>query len=113
MAPSGEPLRKFAFAQDRGRCVHCPRGPLPASQCDNAAVVLIDHQVGLCSVVRDIPVGELKHNVVALAKAAQVFHLPMVVTATAAESMWGPVIPELADVLPRNLAIIDSSTVNR
>jgi nicotinamidase-related amidase len=79
---------------------------------DNAAVVLIDHQVGLYSGVRDIPVGELKHNVVALAKAAQVLRLPMVVTTTAAKSMWGPVIPELADVLPRNLAIIDRSTVN-
>jgi nicotinamidase-related amidase len=79
---------------------------------DNVAVVLIDHQVGLYSGVRDIPVGELKHNVVALAKAAQVFHLPMVVTTTAAESMWGPVIPELAAVLPRDLAIIDRSTVN-
>jgi nicotinamidase-related amidase len=79
---------------------------------DNAAVVLIDHQVGLYSGVRDIPVGELKHNVVALAKAALVFRLPMVVTTTAAKSMWGPVIPELAEVLPRNLAIIDRSTVN-
>ena len=35
---------------------------------DNAAVVIIDHQVGLYSGVRDIPVGELKHNVVALAR---------------------------------------------
>lgn len=79
---------------------------------DNAVVVLIDHQVGLYSGVRDIPVGELKHNVVALAKAAQVLGLPLVVTTTAAESMWGPVIPELAEVLPDGLQVIDRSTVN-
>lgn len=79
---------------------------------DNAAVVLVDHQVGLYSGVRDIPVGELKHNVVALAKAAQVLGLPLVVTTTAAESMWGPVIPELAAVLPDGLPVIDRSTVN-
>jgi nicotinamidase-related amidase len=79
---------------------------------DNAAVVIIDHQVGLYSGVRDIPVGELKHNVVALAKAAQVLSLPLVVTTTAADSMWGPVIPELAAVLPDDLDIIDRSTVN-
>ncbi|MDA3625695.1 isochorismatase family protein [Saccharopolyspora sp. WRP15-2] len=79
---------------------------------ENAAVVLVDHQVGLYSGVRDIPVGELKHNVVALAKAAQVLSLPLVVTTTAAESMWGPVIPELAEVLPDGVQVIDRSTVN-
>jgi nicotinamidase-related amidase len=79
---------------------------------DNAAVVIIDHQVGLYSGVRDIPIGELKHNVVALAKAAQVLSLPLVVTTTAADSMWGPVIPELAAVLPDDLDILDRSTVN-
>jgi nicotinamidase-related amidase len=79
---------------------------------ENAALVLVDHQVGLYSGVRDIAVGELKHNVVALAKAARVLKLPMVVTTTAARSMWGPTIPELAAVLPPDLEIIDRSTVN-
>src|SRR5258708_39844017 len=41
----------------------------------------------------DIPVAELKHNVVALANAAKVLGLPIVVTATSPE-MWGPIIPE-------------------
>ncbi|WP_328464977.1 hypothetical protein [Streptomyces sp. NBC_00448] len=54
---------------------------------ENAAVVLVDHQVGLLSGVRDIPVGELKHNVVALARAATVLDIPLVVTTTAADSM--------------------------
>jgi nicotinamidase-related amidase len=72
----------------------------------------VDHQVGLYSGVRDIAVAELKHNVVALAKAARVFKLPLVVTTTAARSMWGPTIPELAEVLPPDLEIIDRSTVN-
>ena len=39
---------------------------------ENAAVVFVDHQVGLYSGVRDIALAELKHNVVALAKAARV-----------------------------------------
>ena len=38
---------------------------------ENAALVLVDHQVGLMTGVRDISTGELKHNVVALAKAGQ------------------------------------------
>jgi len=65
---------------------------------ENAALLLIDHQVGLFTGVRDIPVAELKHNVVALAKAAKVLGLPMVVTATSPE-MWGPIIPELTEAL--------------
>jgi nicotinamidase-related amidase len=79
---------------------------------DNAAVVLVDHQVGLYSGVRDIPIGDLKHNVVALAKAAQALGLPLVVTTTAADSMWGPLIPELAAALPAHLEVIDRTTVN-
>src|ERR1700686_2653850 len=79
---------------------------------ENAAVVFVDHQVGLYSGVRDIPLGELKHNVVALAKAARVLKLPLVVTTTAARSMWGPTIPELAEALPPGLEIIYRSTVN-
>src|SRR3989442_9708586 len=77
---------------------------------ENAALLLIDHQVGLFTGVRDIPVAELKHNVVALAKAAKVLGLPMVVTATSPE-MWGPVIPELTEALS-GISIINRTTVN-
>ncbi|MFI1363303.1 isochorismatase family protein [Streptomyces griseochromogenes] len=79
---------------------------------ENAAVVLVDHQVGLLSGVRDIPLGELKHNVVALARAATVLGIPLVVTTTAADSMWGPTAPELVEALPAGHKIIDRSTVN-
>ncbi|MFJ4467053.1 isochorismatase family protein [Streptomyces sp. NPDC089424] len=79
---------------------------------DNAALVLVDHQVGLYSGVRDISLLELKHNVVGLAKAAQVLRVPTVVTTTAADSMWGPLIPELAETVPSELEVIDRSTVN-
>lgn len=79
---------------------------------ENAAVVLVDHQVGLLSGVRDIPVGELKHNVVALARAAVVLGIPVVATTTAADSMWGPTTPELVEALPNGLKIIDRGTVN-
>jgi nicotinamidase-related amidase len=64
---------------------------------DNAAVVLVDHQVGLMTGVRDYYTGELKHNVVALAKAAKALKLPIVATTTARDSMWGPTFPELVD----------------
>ena len=78
---------------------------------DNAALLLIDHQVGLFTGVRDIPVAELKHNVVGFAKAAKALKLPIVVTTTARDSMWGPTIPELVEALPE-VQIIDRSSVN-
>jgi nicotinamidase-related amidase len=77
---------------------------------NNAVLLLIDHQVGLFTGVRDIPVAELKHNVVALAKAAKVLGMPVIVTATSPE-MWGPVIPELTEALP-GVPIIARTTVN-
>ena len=78
---------------------------------DNAALILVDHQVGLMTGVRDYSTGELKHNVVALAKAARVLNLPIVVTTTARDSMWGPTFPELVEALP-GVHIIDRSSVN-
>lgn len=77
---------------------------------ENAALLLIDHQVGLFTGIRDIPVGELKHNVVGLAKAMKVLGVPIIVTATSPE-MWGPTIPELVEALP-GISIINRTTVN-
>jgi len=78
---------------------------------DNAALVLVDHQVGLMTGVRDYSTGELKHNVVALAKAAKALQLPIIVTTTARDSLWGPTFPELVEALP-GVEIIDRSSVN-
>jgi nicotinamidase-related amidase len=77
---------------------------------DNAVVLLVDHQVGLFTGVRDIDTLTLKHNVVGLAKAALALKVPVIVTTTT-ESMWGPLIPELAQALP-NLERIERTTVN-
>jgi len=82
---------------------------------ENAALVLVDHQVGLMTGVRDYSIAELTHNVVALAKAGKALKLPIVMTTTARDSMWGmwgPTIPELVEALP-GVQIIDRSTVKR
>src|SRR5438477_9149907 len=77
---------------------------------NNAALLLIDHQVGLFTGVRDIPIAELNHNVVALPKAARVLGVPVIVAATSPE-MWGAVIPELTESVP-GVPIIARTTVN-
>ena len=78
---------------------------------DNAALVLVDHQVGLMTGIRDYSIAELKHNVVGLAKAASALGLPIVTTTTSADSLWGPAFPELQEALP-DQAFIDRTTVN-
>ena len=87
---------------------HRPYEPLTR---ENAAVIFVDHQVGLMTGVRDYPIAELKHNVVALAKAAKALGLPIIVTSTARDGMWGPTIPELVEALP-GVEVIDRPTVN-
>ena len=88
-----------------------PKRPYESLTSENAALVLVDHQVGLMTGVRDISTGELKHNVVGLAKAAKLHELPIIVTTTARDSMWGPTFPELVEALP-GIEIIDRATVN-
>jgi nicotinamidase-related amidase len=88
-----------------------PTRPYEPLTSENASLVLIDHQVGLMTGVRDYSTGELKHNVVALAKAAKSLKLPIIVTTTARDSIWGPTFPELVEALP-GVPIIDRSSVN-
>src|SRR5262249_19676888 len=77
---------------------------------ENAALVLVDHQVGLMSGVRDYSIAELKHNVVGLAKAAKALKLPIVVTTTARDSMWGQQFPNWLKLCPASkLSIVPRS----
>ncbi len=77
---------------------------------NNALLLLVDHQVGLYSGVRDIDILQLKHNIVGLTQAMLTLKVPVVITTTT-ENMWGPLIPELAEVLP-GVQRIERTTVN-
>jgi nicotinamidase-related amidase len=88
-----------------------PTRPYEPLTAENSALILVDHQVGLMTGVRDYSTGELKHNVVALAKSARALKLPIVATTTARDSMWGPTFPELVEALA-GVPIIDRSSVN-
>jgi len=76
----------------------------------NALLLLVDHQVGLYTGIRDIDILQLKHNIVALTRSMLALNVPVVVTTTT-DKMWGPLIPELADVLP-GVPTIERTTVN-
>lgn len=78
---------------------------------DNTVLLLVDHQVGLLSGVRDFSTAELTHNIVGLAKAAKVLGIPVIVTAVGSDGLWGPTIPELLAVLP-DITVIKRTTIN-
>ena len=67
---------------------------------DNAAVLLVDHQAGLLSLVRDIDPDKFKNNVLALAAAAKYFNLPTILTTSFEDGPNGPLVPELKAQFP-------------
>ena len=67
---------------------------------DNAAVLLVDHQSGLCNLVRDISPDDFKNNVMALADTAKYFQLPTILTTSFESGPNGPLVPEIKDLFP-------------
>lgn len=67
---------------------------------DNAAVLLVDHQTGLLSLVRDIDPDKFKNNVLALADLAAYFKLPTILTTSFEDGPNGPLVPELKEKFP-------------
>ena len=67
---------------------------------DDAAVLLVDHQSGLCNLVGDFSPDEFKNNVLALADAARYFKLPTILTTSFEQGPNGPLVPELKERFP-------------
>jgi len=71
---------------------------------DNAALLLIDHQVGTMGWARSMPFEELKRNALMLAKAARILKMPVVLTSSMEEHAQGPLLSELEQILPTAFA---------
>jgi nicotinamidase-related amidase len=67
---------------------------------DRAALVFVDHQVGLLLGVHDQDQEQLRRNVIALAKMAAAYQLPVVVTTSAEDGPNGALLPELVAEFP-------------
>src|ERR1700685_908969 len=65
----------------------------------DATLVLVDPQPGLAFAVESAPRETLRQNIIALAKTATVFDLPIVVTTSASKRFSGPIFPELQTAL--------------
>lgn len=67
---------------------------------NNAAMLLVDHQTGLLSLVRDIDPDKFKNNVLATADLAKYFNLPTILTTSFETGPNGPLVPELKEMFP-------------
>lgn len=72
----------------------------------NAAMILVDHQVGTVTWACTTPLTLLKRNVVILAKFAAGTKMPTVLTSSQETNVnvQGPLMPELAEILPEAFA---------
>jgi nicotinamidase-related amidase len=66
----------------------------------NAALVLIDHQTGTMGWARSIPFEVMKQNTLMLAKSAKILRMPVILTSSMEEFVQGPLLAELATIVP-------------
>ncbi len=67
---------------------------------DDAVMLLVDHQAGLLSLVRDIDPDKFRNNVLATADLAKYFKLPTILTTSFEQGPNGPLMPELKELFP-------------
>lgn len=79
---------------------------------NNAAMLLVDHQTGLLSLVRDIDPDKFKNNVLATADLAEYFGLPTILTTSFEEGPNGPLVPELVEKFPNAPYIARPGQIN-
>lgn len=79
---------------------------------DNAVVLMVDHQAGLLSLVRDFNPDQFKNNVLALADLAAYFKLPTILTTSFEQGPNGPLIPELKEKFPHAPYIARPGQIN-
>lgn len=78
----------------------------------NAAVLLVDHQSGLCNLVQDSTPDEFKNNVLAFAASAKYFNLPTILTTSFENGPNGPLVPELKAMFPEAPYIARPGNIN-
>lgn len=67
----------------------------------NAAMLLIDHQIGTMGWVGSIAFDEMKKHALMLAKSAAAVGMPAILTSSMEDNAQGPLLSELQDILPR------------
>ncbi len=66
---------------------------------ENAALLLIDHQVGTMQLIKNIDRELAAKQSIALAKMAKILNMPVVLTSSQENNAQGPLLPEIAEIL--------------
>lgn len=78
----------------------------------DAAVLLVDHQSGLCNLVKDFSPDDFTNSVLALADLAKYFKLPTILTTSFEQGPNGPLMPELKAMFPEAPYIARPGNIN-
>jgi hypothetical protein len=104
-------LTSTAFAENKSSVL--PTGGGKALLDPNDTVILLlDHQSGLFQTVKDIPVDDLRRNVVMLARLATLLKIPVITTASEPNGTNGPIMPEIAENAPNATYVPRKGEVN-
>lgn len=79
---------------------------------NDSALLVVDMQVGLYSIVRDVDPVQFKNNLMAHSEIAKVFNLPVVMTTSAEVGQNGPLPKEITDMHPNAPIIRRNGEVN-
>jgi nicotinamidase-related amidase len=78
----------------------------------DSVFLLLDHQAGLFQTVKDVPLIDLRANVVMLAKLATLLKIPMITTASEPNGPNGPLMPEIHQYAPHAVYVPRKGEVN-
>jgi nicotinamidase-related amidase len=78
----------------------------------DAVILLLDHQSGLFQTVKDVPLTDLRNNVVMLAKLATLLKIPVITTASEPNGPNGPLMPEIHQFAPHAQYVARKGEVN-
>lgn len=88
--------------------------PTPSSALltpSNHTLILIDHQPQMAFAANSIPTDQLINNVTLVAKSADLFEVPTILTTVAESTFSGPLFPSIQAVFPEQTPI-DRTTMN-
>ena len=71
---------------------------------ENAAMLLIDHQIGTMAWTHSHDINLVKQNALKLARIAKAVGLPTVLTSSMEDRVQGPLVAELEQILPDEFA---------
>jgi len=79
---------------------------------NDAALLIVDHQVGLLGAVRDYNAQDIYNNIILHATFGKTYNLPVVITTSADQGPNGPLLPEIVDMYPNVTVVRRSGEIN-